>query len=190
MVRQDQLAVDSVESSFRAAVAKQEDVFTLTALAHLLADLGRNDEAESFFEKALKCPHRATKHGSPSSDGETRGLAMGWYAALVEGNGSEGAAKAEGLYKRALQMNDRDVLAMGNYAVFLHKIKRDHRVRIGCMRSCSCDWTVSELFLQPMSGCQHDINELIARCFHFLEVSCSNRKERSHERNNDVRRPN
>ncbi|CAM9648774.1 unnamed protein product [Ectocarpus fasciculatus] len=127
MVGQEQLAVDSVESSFRAAVAKQEDVFTLTALAHLLADLGRNDEAESFFEKALKCPHRATKHGSPSSDGEIRGLAMGWYAALVEGNGSEGAAKAEGLYKRALQMNDRDVLAMGNYAVFLHKIKRDHR---------------------------------------------------------------
>ncbi|CAM9862822.1 unnamed protein product [Ectocarpus sp. 4 AP-2014] len=127
MVGQDQLAVDSVESSFRAAVAKQEDVFTLTALAHLLADLGRNDEAESFFEKALNCPHHATKHGSPSSDGETRGLAMGWYAALVEGNGSEGAAKAEGLYKRALRINDRDALAMGNYAVFLHKIKRDHR---------------------------------------------------------------
>lgn len=123
-------SVDEALSSFRVAVAKQEDVFTLTALAHLLADLGQNMEAEACFEKALKCPpHSATnKDGSLSRDSETRGLAMGWYAALVEGNGSEGAAKAEELYRAALRMNERDPLAMGNYAVFLHRIKRDHRV--------------------------------------------------------------
>lgn len=122
-------SVDDVLSNFRAAAAKHEDVFTLTALAHLLADLGRSQEAESCFEKALKCPHHAApKDGSSSCDSETRGLALGWYAALVEGNGSEGAAKAEGLYREALQMNERDPLAMGNYAVFLHRIKRDHRV--------------------------------------------------------------
>lgn len=122
-------SADDVLSSFRTAAAKQEDVFTLAALAHLLADLGRNIEAEACFEKALKCPCRAAnKDRSSSSESETRALAMGWYAALVEGNGSEGAAKAEGLYRAALKMNDRDPLAMGNYAVFLHRIKRDHHV--------------------------------------------------------------
>lgn len=122
-------SADDVLSSFRAAAAKQEDVFTLAALAHLLADLGRNIEAEACFEKALKCPSRAAnKDRSSSSESETRALAMGWYAALVEGNGSEGAAKAEELYRAALKMNDRVPLAMGNYAVFLHRIKRDHHV--------------------------------------------------------------
>lgn len=120
--------VDDVQSNFRAAAAKQEDLFSLTALAHLLADLGQNDEAALYFEKALQCPHHAPNDGSSSCDSETRGLAMGWYAALVEANGSEGAAKAEGLYKAALRMNERDPLAMGNYAVFLHRIKRDHHV--------------------------------------------------------------
>lgn len=125
----DDKSVDGILSSFRAAVVKQEDLFTLTALAHLLADLGQNMEAEACFEKALKCPNRAAnKDGSLSCDSETRGLAMGWYAALVEGNGSEGAAKAEGLYRAALRMNERDSLAMGNYAVFLHRTKRDHHV--------------------------------------------------------------
>lgn len=122
-----------VESNLRAAATKQEDIFSLSALAQLLADLGRSDEAASFFEKALDC-----KATNGSSCGETRGLAMGWYAALVEGNGSEGAAKAEKLYKGALEMNERDPLAMGNYAVFLHRIKRDHRVSIGgCARPCT-----------------------------------------------------
>ena len=121
-------SVDDAQSNFRAAAAKQEDLFSLTALAHLLADLGQNDEAALYFEKALQCPHHDPKDGSSSCDSETRGLAMGWYAALVESNGSEGAAKAEGLYKAALRMNERDPLAMGNYAVFLHRIKRDHRV--------------------------------------------------------------
>lgn len=121
-------STDDIETSFREAAAKQEDVFTLTALAHLLADLGRNDEAESCFEKALKCPPQAPTDGSSLCDRETRGLAMGWYAALVEANGSEGAEKAEELYRAALQMNKRDPLAMGNYAIFLHRIKRDHRV--------------------------------------------------------------
>lgn len=132
MAPQKQLAVDkftdNVQSNFRAAAAKQEDLFTLTALAHLLADLGQNDESALYFEKALECPPHAPKDGSSSCDSETRGLAMGWYAALVEANGSEGAAKAEGLYMAALRMNERDPLAMGNYAVFLHRIKRDHRV--------------------------------------------------------------
>ncbi|CAM9671808.1 unnamed protein product [Hapterophycus canaliculatus] len=125
--KQLDLTLDSVESNFRAAVSKQKDVFTLSALAHLLADLGRNDEAASFFEQALNCPQRPTKNGSPSCEDETRGLTMGWYAAFVEGDGSAGAAKAEALYRGALQINDRDALAMGNYAVFLHRIKRDHR---------------------------------------------------------------
>lgn len=129
---QKQLAVDksseNVLSNFRAAAAKHEDIFTLTALAHLLADLGQNDEAALYFEKAIQCPGHAPKDGSSPCDSETRGLAMGWYAALVETNGSEGAAKAEGLYKAALRMNEEDPLAMGNYAVFLHRIKRDHRV--------------------------------------------------------------
>lgn len=129
-------SVDDILSSFRAAAAKQEDIFTLTALAHLLADLGRNIEAEACFEKALKCPRRAAnKDGSSPCDSETRALAMGWYAALVEGNGSEGAAKAEGLYRAALKMNERDPLAMGNYAVFLHRIKRDHHVSYNALRS-------------------------------------------------------
>lgn len=121
-------SVDIVQSNFRASAAKQEDLFTLTALAHLLADLGQNDEAALYFEKALKCPRHAPTGGSSPCDSETRGLAMGWYAALVEANGSEGAAKAEGLYRAALRLNERDPLAMGNYAVFLHRIKRDHRV--------------------------------------------------------------
>lgn len=121
-------SIDNVLSNFRAAAAKQEDLFTLTALAHLLADLGQNDEAALYFEKALQCPHLAPKDGSSSRDSETRGLAMGWYASLIEADGSEGEVKAEGLYKAALRANERDPLAMGNYAVFLHRIKRDHRV--------------------------------------------------------------
>ncbi|CAM9800593.1 unnamed protein product, partial [Scytosiphon promiscuus] len=121
-------SVDSVESKFRAAVAEQKDIFTLSALAHLLSDLGRNGEAASLFEEALECrPHHATKNGSPSCEDEARGLVMGLYAASVEGEGSAGAAKAETLYRGALRMNERDALAMGNYAVFLHRIKGDHR---------------------------------------------------------------
>lgn len=121
-------SIVDMETSFREAAAKQENVFSLTALAHLLADLGRNDEAESYFEKALECPPLAKKDGSSLCDRETRGLAMGWYAALVETKGTEGAEKAEGLYRDALKMNKRDPLAMGNYAIFLHRIKRDYRV--------------------------------------------------------------
>ncbi len=121
-------SIDDIEKSFRDAAAKQENVFTLTALAHLLADLGRNDEAESYFEKALECPPNDPRDGSSVCDRETRGLAMGWYAVLVEANGTEGAEKAEGLYRAALKMNERDPLTMGNYAIFLHRIKRDQRV--------------------------------------------------------------
>lgn len=139
-------SVDDVQSTFRAAAAEQEDLFSLTALAHLLADLGQNDEAALYFEKALKCPDHAPKDGSSSWDGETRGLAMGWYAALVEANGSEGAAKAEGLYKAALRMNETDPLAMGNYAVFLHRIKRDTRVSTNC-----CTYYCDRLHTHP--GC-------------------------------------
>lgn len=114
-----------VESTFKAAATERNDVFTLSALAQLLADVGRNDEAERLFERALAC-----KSVDGISSDETRGLAMGWYAALVEGNGSDGAAKAERLYTGALGMNERDPLAMGNYAAFLHRIKRDHRVSV------------------------------------------------------------
>lgn len=113
------------ETSLRAAARDREDVYSLSALAQLLADLGRNDEAASLFERAIAAPHDDEES---SSCNETLGLAMGWYAALVEGNGTAGAAKAEELYKRALGMNERDPLAMGNYAVFLHRIKSDHAV--------------------------------------------------------------
>lgn len=117
------------ESKLRAAVSDGEDVFSLTALAQLLADTGRSDEAVLLFEKAIKCgttTTTTTTSGLPC--GETRGLAMGWLAALVEGRGMEGAARAEGLYQGALEANEEDALSMGNYAVFLHRIKRDHTV--------------------------------------------------------------
>lgn len=112
------------ESVLRAAAAKQKNVFSLSALAQLLGDLDRVDEAASYFEEALACE---PKEGL--SCDETRALAMGWYAALIEGNGKDGALRAESLYKSALEVNDRDPLTMGNYAVFLHRVKRDHGVR-------------------------------------------------------------
>ena len=119
---------EAAECKLRAAVADEEDVFSLTALAQLLADVGRVDEAVVLFEKALECDTIST-NGLPC--GETRGLAMGWLAALVEGRGSEGAARAERLYEGALEANEEDALSMGNYAVFLHRIKRDHTVSLG-----------------------------------------------------------
>lgn len=119
---------EAAECKLRATVAEGEDVFSLAALAQLLADIGRSDEAVLLFEKALKCDTTTTS-GLPC--GETRGLAMGWLAALVEGRGSEGAARAESLYKGALEANEEDALSMGNYAVFLHRIKRDHTVSFG-----------------------------------------------------------
>lgn len=132
-------SIDDIETSFREAATRHENVFTLTALAHLLADLGRNDEAESYFEKALECPPpAATGDGSSLCDRQTRGLAMGWYAALVETNGTDGAEKAEGLYRAALKMDERDPLAMGNYAIFLHRIKRDHRVSKSLRHAACC----------------------------------------------------
>ena len=118
---------DIVEATFRAAVADQEDVLSLSALGKLLADLGRYGEAEAIFEKILLgCNNSASPEGR--SDDDARALAMGWYAAMVEKNGSEGATKAEALYKGALRINEKDPLAMGNYAVFLHRVKRDHAV--------------------------------------------------------------
>ena len=130
MARQptDKPIEETAECNLRAAVADEQDVFSLTALAQLLADIGRSDEAVLLFEKALKCD-TTTTNGLPC--GETRGLAMGWLAALVEGRGSEGAARAEGLYKEALEANEEDALSMGNYAVFLHRIKRDYTVSFG-----------------------------------------------------------
>lgn len=124
---------EAAECKLRAAVADEEDVFSLTALAQLLADIGRSDEAVMLFEKALKCD-TTTTNGLPC--GETRGLAMGWLAALVEGGGSEGAARAERLYEEALEANKEDALSMGNYAVFLHRIKRDHNVSLGYKKIC------------------------------------------------------
>ncbi|CAM9715302.1 unnamed protein product [Ascophyllum nodosum] len=116
---------DIVEATFRAAVADHEDVLSLSALGKLLADLGRYGEAEAIFEKILLgCNNSASPEGR--SDDDARALAMGWYAAMVEKNGSEGATKAEALYKGALRINEKDPLAMGNYAVFLHRVKRDH----------------------------------------------------------------
>lgn len=120
------MPIEAAEIRLRAAVEEEEDIFSLTALAQLLADVGRSDEAVLLFEKALKCDDTTKTGGLPSS--ETRGLAMGWLAALVEGAGSEGAARAEGLYRGALEMNENDPLSMGNYAVFLHRVKRDHTV--------------------------------------------------------------
>lgn len=96
----------------------------LCVLAQLLADVGRQEEAEVFFEKAIAIGERAT-----SDAREALGLALGWYAASVEGKGVEGAAKAEALYQQALCMNPMDCLTLGNWAVFLHKIKRDGTVR-------------------------------------------------------------
>lgn len=116
--------VSDVEDTFRAAVADHEDVFSLSTLGQLLADLGRHDEAEKVFERALRC---GTPGGCPP-DEEARALAMGWYASMIEGRGDEGTAKAEALYKSALRINEGDPLAMGNYAVFLHRVKRNHAV--------------------------------------------------------------
>lgn len=82
---------------------------------------------------------------------------MGWYAALIESNGSEGAAKAEGLYTAALRMNERDPLAMGNYAVFLHRIKRDHRVS---RRDCRQRLKASSLYTQAVGACLSGITVL------------------------------
>lgn len=121
------------ENSLRAAARDREDVYSLSALAQLLADLGRNDEAAALFERAI-----AAHDDEGSSFYETLGLAMGWYAALVEGDGAAGAAKAEELYKRALGMNERDPLALGNYAVFLHRIRRDHPVSVSCDEMMIC----------------------------------------------------
>lgn len=116
------MSIHAVESKFRAAAAEKKNIFSLSALAQLSADLGRKDEAVSLFEKALEC------EAIGSFSDETRSLAMGWYAALVEGDGKEGAEKAESLYKGALAINTQEPLAMGNYAVFLHRIQRDYRV--------------------------------------------------------------
>lgn len=116
--------VSDVEATFRAAAADHEDVFSLSTLGQLLADLGRHDEAEKVFERALRCDN---PEGCPPAE-EARALAMGWYASMIEGRGHEGAAKAEALYKSALKVNEEDPLAMGNYAVFLHRVKRNHAV--------------------------------------------------------------
>lgn len=130
-----------LESRLRTAVVEaqgdSDGIFALCALAQFLADIARDDEAVEFFEKAI-----ARSDYIISGDDDERscvesesikkvmGLAMGWYAGLVEGNGPEGAGKAEALYTRALEMNAQDPLCMGNYAMFLHRIKKDYQVRI------------------------------------------------------------
>lgn len=144
MMMASKLAVDSihtVESKLRMATVDAEDkhdeLAALSTLAQLLADVGRNNEATEIFEKAVaRGGELDENHGDhdPDDEGgdyskEAVGLAMGWYAGLVEGNGAEGMAKAEALYTRALDMNARDPLCMGNYAVFLHRIKKDYNVR-------------------------------------------------------------
>lgn len=116
--------VSGVEDTFRAAVADHEDVFSLSTLGQFLSDLGRHDEAEKVFERALQCD--SPKGCLPAE--EARALAMGWYASMIEGRGQEGVVKAEALYKSALRINEEDPLAMGNYAVFLHRVKRNHAV--------------------------------------------------------------
>lgn len=123
-------SIRAVESKFRKAASDHpDDVFSLAALAQLLADLGRQEEAARYFEKAIEPRPEKDILMDGSCSEEALALAMGWYAALVEGNGAEGIAKAETLYERALGLNPLDCLCMGNYAMFLHRIKKDYKVR-------------------------------------------------------------
>ncbi|CAM9633584.1 unnamed protein product, partial [Sphacelaria rigidula] len=124
--------IRTVESNFRQAVAdRPDDVFALSALAQLLADLGRRSEAERLFERVIAAPNKEGKDISTEAsscwDDEALALTMGWYAALVEGQGVDGAGKAGVLYEKALRLSPRNCLCLGNYAVFLHRIVKDFK---------------------------------------------------------------
>ncbi|CAM9276290.1 unnamed protein product, partial [Discosporangium mesarthrocarpum] len=110
--------MQAAEESYRRALADRPDVFSLSAFAQFLVDVGREEEAITYFERAL-----AAEDATRSK--ETLGLTLGWYAALLEEKGRDEKARAEELYKQALRLNPQDPLAMGNYAVFLHRIKLD-----------------------------------------------------------------
>lgn len=125
----------AVESKLRAAVdtagKKEEEVHAVSALAQLLADVGRTDEAAELFENIVAHGFQVEEDDLDDYEciRETMGLAMGWYAGLVEGKGAEGMARAEKLYTRALKIDPQDPLSMGNYAIFLHRVKKEYQVR-------------------------------------------------------------
>jgi hypothetical protein len=58
------------------------DFYSLSAHAQLLADTGREEEAQLYFERAI------TAAGSEGdSCAPALGLTLGWYALMMEGRG-------------------------------------------------------------------------------------------------------
>eukprot|EP00953_Heterococcus_sp_UTEX-ZZ885_P015509 8729-Heterococcus_DN1.PRE.1 len=106
------------------------DLYSLSAHAQLLADTGREEEAQLYFERAITAADSEGDSCAPAL-----GLTFGWYALMMEGRGQDGAAKAEQLYRRALQLKPQDPLSMGNYAVFLHRVRRDHKAADAAYRA-------------------------------------------------------
>lgn len=115
-------------SSLRVRAATGEPA-SLLALARFIAEIELSDTPDSWAVEAAKAFENlwlAMKNRSPDSCGENprfEASCCAWHASFLEGQESFDAA--EKMYQRALSLEPNQRLALGNYATFTFKIRRN-----------------------------------------------------------------
>ena len=123
-----QKAMSKYENALLQAVkANPEDPVALGGMANFLSlDVERADEAVEMFERALlmsaKDPKPSTVHATFSC----------LFATFLMNSAGAGVGecwvnKAEGLFKRTLELDPRHPMALGDYAVFTHRELKNYK---------------------------------------------------------------
>jgi len=117
------------EAQYRSRAADVGDAPSKLALARFLAEAVATDgavaEAEQLYCEAIAGLHPEGVFASELGPAARRdlGRCRAWFAVLLEGRGRLDEAEAQ--LKASLDADPTQPLALGNYAVFLHKVRRD-----------------------------------------------------------------
>ena len=111
----------AAEKKLLDAVASSPGLVSFGSYAQHLEVYGKLQEADQYYAKALECmvELKESQHLA-----QTCSLYAAHYAQLKENMKEVDAA--ERLYKQALEITPNDCLALGNYAIFLHRARKDH----------------------------------------------------------------
>ena len=98
-----------------------KDPLVLGAIADFLSNFpDRTDEAASYFDRAL----RAFPSPLPDHFKTAYSVFSCQYASVVSQSGD--VSKASALYQQSLSLDPASPLALGDYAVFLHRVTKDY----------------------------------------------------------------
>ncbi len=104
------------------------------AVGRFIAEIACSDTAESWVVEASRAYEEALAAIKDHTDSKTERLeasrCYAWYASFLEGQ--EQYDEAERHYRKALELDPVQSHALGNYAMFMHKIRRnrDDAVRL------------------------------------------------------------